>query len=157
VREQNASGEREQSGAVMVDRDNALRGEGHRLANRESRSRTGLSWRRLGSRARAPERVCKNGIELALAFPGRKDFHRRQSCVPWRDGVLTRSGAKGSQRLGLDLSRQAPAWLRVWVRAHACARRHPSHGGGPERRRRGHGDNTTSAACHSDGTKKGEQ
>jgi hypothetical protein len=68
--------------------------------------------RRLGWRVHAPEQVGKIGIELALALPGRKDLHWRQSRVPWRDGVPTRSGAKGSQRFGLDLSRQAHAWLR---------------------------------------------
>jgi hypothetical protein len=71
---------------------------------------------------RVGARVRKNGIELALALPGRKDFPRQQSLVPWRDGVPTRSGAKGSHRLSLDLSRQAHAWLRGWARARACAR-----------------------------------
>jgi hypothetical protein len=45
VREQNAGGERERPGAAKVERDNALRARGRRLANRRSLSRTGLAWR----------------------------------------------------------------------------------------------------------------
>jgi hypothetical protein len=129
------------------------------------RSRWGR--RRLGWRAHAPEQVCKNRIELALALPGRKDLQWRQSRVPWRDGVPTRSGAKGAKGLALTSPGKRThgcaarrGHVRVWLhkaRADACAYRRPGHGVGPERRRRDQGDNTTAAACHSDGAEKREQ
>jgi hypothetical protein len=97
VREQNAGGEREQLGATNVDRDNTLRGGDTVLRTEDHGQERGLpgDGEKVGGEGLSSHEVWpQKGEALALT------------------GVSEHWPAKGSiHRLGLDLSRQAHAWL----------------------------------------------